>query len=75
MRPVIIVHGGAGRVRNPIRLARRILEDGRHILLVGEGAIRFARETRMEECEDAELIVDRQRQRWQGSDMGGPVPS
>lgn len=27
----------------------------------------------MEECEDAELIVDRQRQRWHGSGIGGTV--
>ena len=27
-------------VRNPINLARRVMEDGRHALLVGEGALR-----------------------------------
>jgi beta-aspartyl-peptidase (threonine type) len=31
-------------VRNPIDLARRVLEDGEHVLLVGEGALAFARE-------------------------------
>ncbi len=31
-------------VRNPIRLARAILDDGRHVLLAGDGAERFARE-------------------------------
>ena len=40
--------GGRGgrreRRRSAIGLARRILEDGRHILLVGEGARRFARD-------------------------------
>ena len=30
--------------RNPIRLARRVLEEGRHVLLVGPGAARFAAE-------------------------------
>ena len=60
--------GAVKNIRNPIRLARRILEDGRHILLVGEGALRFARQTGMEECDGAELIVDQQRQRWQRSD-------
>ncbi|MDW8479169.1 MAG: isoaspartyl peptidase/L-asparaginase [Xanthomonadales bacterium] len=29
-------------LRNPVRAARRVLEDGRHVLLVGEGARRFA---------------------------------
>lgn len=32
------------QVRNPIRLARRVLEDTPHVFLVGEGAERFARE-------------------------------
>jgi beta-aspartyl-peptidase (threonine type) len=32
------------QVRNPIRLARRVLEDTPHVFLVGDGADRFARE-------------------------------
>jgi beta-aspartyl-peptidase (threonine type) len=32
------------RVRNPIALARAVLDDGEHILLVGAGALAFARE-------------------------------
>jgi beta-aspartyl-peptidase (threonine type) len=36
--------GAVSGVRSAIGLARRILEDGRHILLVGEGALAFARE-------------------------------
>jgi beta-aspartyl-peptidase (threonine type) len=39
--------GGAGAVtgvRNPIDLARRVLDEGEHALLVGEGALAFARE-------------------------------
>jgi beta-aspartyl-peptidase (threonine type) len=31
-------------VRNPIRLARRIMTESGHLLLVGDGAVRFARE-------------------------------
>jgi L-asparaginase / beta-aspartyl-peptidase len=31
-------------VRNPVRLARRVLEDSRHVFLVGAGAERFAAE-------------------------------
>lgn len=32
------------RVRHPIEVARRVLEDGEHVLLVGAGALAFARE-------------------------------
>ncbi len=31
-------------VRNPVRLARRIMTESGHLLLVGDGAVRFARE-------------------------------
>ena len=34
-------------VANPVRLARAVLDDGRHVLLAGEGAARFAEEAGM----------------------------
>jgi beta-aspartyl-peptidase (threonine type) len=36
--------GAIAGVRHPVALARRLLDDGEHILLVGEGALAFARE-------------------------------
>jgi beta-aspartyl-peptidase (threonine type) len=51
------------RVANPITLARRVLEDGRHVLLVGEGAEAFARAAGLPECDPASLITERQRRR------------
>src|SRR3989304_10466136 len=36
--------GAVRNLRNPIRLARRVLDDGRHILLVAGGADRVARD-------------------------------
>ncbi|MFQ5881032.1 MAG: isoaspartyl peptidase/L-asparaginase family protein [Candidatus Methylomirabilales bacterium] len=57
--------GAVRNIRNPVRLSRRILEDGRHVLLVAEGAHRFARDVGMEACTSEELVEDRQRQRWQ----------
>jgi len=35
------------RVRNPIQLARAVLDDGEHVLLAGAGALAFARELGM----------------------------
>jgi beta-aspartyl-peptidase (threonine type) len=52
------------RVRNPIQLARRVLEDGRHVLLVADGAERFAREQGIAEYPPEALITEGQRQRW-----------
>ena len=36
--------GAVTGVRNPVALARSVLEDGEHVLLVGAGALAFARE-------------------------------
>jgi beta-aspartyl-peptidase (threonine type) len=52
-------------VKNPIKLARRVMEDGRHVLLVGEGARLFAREIGFPECSPETLIVETERKRWE----------
>lgn len=54
------VHG----IRNPIRLARAVLEDGRYVLLVGDGAQAFARNSGIPACAPEELITPAQRRRW-----------
>jgi L-asparaginase / beta-aspartyl-peptidase len=51
-------------VRNPIRLARRILEKSEHIMLVGPGAEKFATENRIPLCAPEELMIDRERVAW-----------
>jgi L-asparaginase / beta-aspartyl-peptidase len=51
------------RIANPISLARRVLDAGRHVLLVGEGALAFARSAGIAECDPAALVTDRQQQR------------
>ena len=51
------------RIANPITLARRVLESRRQVLLVGEGALAFARSVGIPECDPASLVTDRQRQR------------
>lgn len=51
-------------IKNPISLARRIMEDGRHVMLAGEGALFFARQCGVPACDPDELIVADERQRW-----------
>jgi L-asparaginase / beta-aspartyl-peptidase len=51
------------RVANPVRLARRVLQDGRHVLLVGARAHAFARRIGLPECDPASLVTERQRRR------------
>lgn len=52
-------------IKNPIKLARKVLEDGRHVLLAGDGALLFARQVGISECAQESLIVERQRKRWE----------
>jgi beta-aspartyl-peptidase (threonine type) len=58
------------RVANPITLARRVMEDERHVLLVGDGAHAFARTVGLPECDPDILITDRQRARLAGHAAG-----
>lgn len=51
-------------VRNPIMLARKVMDASEHVLLVGEGAVQFAREHSVEVCRPEELITERERERW-----------
>lgn len=52
-------------ITNPIRLARQVMEDGRHIMLAGEGALLFARQIGFPECAPESLIVESERKRWE----------
>ena len=53
------------KIKNPVKLARRVMEDGRHVLLAGEGALLFAREIGFPECSPEALIVETEKRRWQ----------
>src|SRR5882762_7636972 len=44
------------RVKNPIQLARKILENGPHMMLVAEGAERFAVQHGIKLCKPEELV-------------------
>jgi L-asparaginase / beta-aspartyl-peptidase len=52
------------RVRNPIRLARLILEKSKHVMLAARGAEIFAAENGIPLCAPEELILDRERTAW-----------
>lgn len=56
--------GSVAGVRNPIDLARAILEDGKHCLLVGPGALEFARKKGLRRVDPRVMEVDPSRARW-----------
>jgi beta-aspartyl-peptidase (threonine type) len=53
------------RIANPISLARRVLSDSEHVLLVGAGAERFAEQMGIRFCDPADLVVARERLAWE----------
>jgi beta-aspartyl-peptidase (threonine type) len=52
------------RVRNPIRLARQVLEHSEHMMIVAAGAEKFAVEHGIALCAPADLIHERERVAW-----------
>ncbi|MDQ6861014.1 MAG: isoaspartyl peptidase/L-asparaginase family protein, partial [Verrucomicrobiota bacterium] len=66
-------------VRHPISVARQVMAKTRHVLLVAEGARRFAEESGCELCEPEEMIDKEVRADWErelalhGSDTVGCV--
>lgn len=54
---------GIERIKNPISLARKVLES-EHVLLIGRGAERFASEHDIIQCTSEELITERQLLLW-----------
>jgi beta-aspartyl-peptidase (threonine type) len=52
------------RIRNPIRLARVVLEKCPHMMLVAEGAERFAKQHRIPLCAPEELVSPAEREAW-----------
>ncbi|HEY3419213.1 MAG TPA: isoaspartyl peptidase/L-asparaginase [Methanomassiliicoccales archaeon] len=51
-------------IRHPITLARRVMDDGRHCMLTGQGATDFARYIGMEMVPTSDLLTEREIKRW-----------
>lgn len=49
---------GLHRLKNPIRLARKILQECPHMMLIGEGAERFAKGAGLVLCKPEELVSE-----------------
>ena len=55
---------GLQRIKNPIRLARKVMEQSNHMMLVAQGAERFAAQHGIELCDPEELISPAERDAW-----------
>src|SRR5437588_6302273 len=52
------------RVKNPIRVARKILENCPHMMLVAEGAERFAKDQGIPLCKPEEMVSEAEQEAW-----------
>lgn len=60
-------------VANPIALARLVMEQTPHVLLVGDGAVRFARSRGVTLVDPTSMITERARKRWSRTGTVGAV--
>jgi L-asparaginase / beta-aspartyl-peptidase len=63
--------GAVRNLRNPILLARAVMDAGHHVFLVGDGAERFARTWGLPAATREELVTERQLRRWQATQTAG----
>lgn len=56
---------GVQFIQNPIRLARAVMEKSEHVLLIAQGAQRFANRMGFPTCDLTDLAVPREFERWQ----------
>lgn len=60
-------------VKNPVTLARAVMERSEHVLLAGPGASRFARDVGIPPFDNALLVTAAQRARWERARAGAPA--
>lgn len=52
---------GLENIKNPVSVARKVMDLTRHVMLVGQGALDFARKVGFQE---QDLLTDKSRERW-----------
>jgi beta-aspartyl-peptidase (threonine type) len=62
-------------VRNPVSLARAVMERTAHVMLAGPAASAFAREAGFPPVDNAALVTPEQRARWEAARVGAASPS
>ena len=59
--------GAVQRVRHPVTLARLVMTESEHAMLVGTGAEAFARAVGQPLCTPEELLTERELERWRAA--------
>lgn len=61
------------RIKNPVSLARLVMEKSGHCMLAGAGAFRFADKMGIKPCRTQDLLHGRERERWEKARSGEKV--
>lgn len=61
------------RIKNPISLARLVMEKSGHCMLAGDGAFRFAEKMGIKPCRTQDLLSGRERERWERARSGEKI--
>src|SRR5687767_11847980 len=65
--------GALKGIKNPVLLARLVMERTKHVLLVADGALRFAKEQGVGLVDPASMITERARTKWSRTGTVGAV--
>jgi beta-aspartyl-peptidase (threonine type) len=64
---------GIANVKNPIILARRVMEKSEHVMLIGKGAMEFAKLCEVEIMTDDYFVIDSRIRQWQEAQKAGGI--
>jgi beta-aspartyl-peptidase (threonine type) len=62
---------GITNIKNPIALARRVLEKSEHVMLIGKGALEFAKLWDIEVMTDDYFVIDSRIRQWREAQKTG----
>ena len=62
---------GIPSIKNPIRLARCVLEKSEHVMLIGKGAMEFAKFWGVESMTDDYFVIDSRIRQWRQAQQAG----
>ncbi len=64
---------GVHNIKNPIRMARAVMEHSEHVMLIGEGAMKFAAEQGVEHMPDDYFITDARKEQLVAAKQQGKI--
>jgi beta-aspartyl-peptidase (threonine type) len=62
---------GVTNIKNPITLARRVLDKSEHVMLIGKGAMEFAKLCGLEIMTDDYFVIDSRIRQWREAQKAG----